>query len=126
MYYNNVKGFLQWGYNYYYDTMTNGLFDPKGKPEGCGDLPGTSFFVYPAQNGTAYQSIRQKVFHEAIIDMRALKLFEELFGRDKTNELIEKHFGVVSFKTRAGSPEKIIDFRNEVNNIINLKVKGEI
>ena len=126
MYYNNVKGFLQWGYNYYYDTMTNGLFDPKVKPEGCGDLPGTSFFVYPAQNGTAYQSIRQKVFHEAIIDMRALKLFEELFGRDKTNELIEKHFGVVSFKTRAGSPEKIIDFRNEVNNIINLKVKGEI
>ena len=126
MYYNNVKGFLQWAYNYYYDVMSNGLYDPKLNPEGCGTAAGSAFFVYPAQNGTAFQSIRQKVFYEAINDMRALKLCEELFGREKTKKLIEKHFGIVTFRTEAESPEKIINFRNEVNNMINQKIKGEI
>ena len=58
--------------------------------------------------------------------MRALKLCEELFGREKTKKLIEKHFGIVTFRTEAESPEKIINFRNEVNNMINQKIKGEI
>ena len=124
MYYNNVKGFLHWAYNYYYDIMSNGLYDPKLNPEGFGNVPGSAYFVYPAHNGTAFQSIRQKVFYEAINDMRALKLFEELFGREKADKLIEKHFGKVMFRTEAKSPEKIIDFRNELNNIINQKING--
>ena len=124
MYYNNVKGFLHWAYNYYYDIMSNGLYDPKLNPEGFGNVPGSAYFVYPAHNGTAFQSIRQKVFYEAINDMRALKLFEELFGREETDKLIEKHFGKVMFRTEAKSPEKIIDFRNELNNIINQKING--
>ena len=124
MYYNNVKGFLHWAYNYYYDIQSCGLYDPKLNPEGCGSCAGSPYFVYPAQNGTAFQSIRQKVFYEAINDMRALKLFEELFGREKADKLIEKHFGKVTFRTEAKSPEKIIDFRNELNNIINQKING--
>ena len=126
MYYNNVKGFLHWAYNYYYDVMSNGLYDPKLNTEGCGTAAGSAFFVYPSQNGTALQSIRQKVFGEALIDIRALKLFEELFGREKTNELIEKHFGKVTNRTEAECPEKIINFRNELNETINKKIKGEI
>ncbi len=126
MYYNNVKGFLHWAYNCYYDVMSNGLYDPKLNTEGCGTAAGSAFFVYPAQNGTALQSVRQKVFHEALIDIRALKLFERLFGREKTNSIIEKHFGKVTFRTEAKSPEHIINFRNEVNEMIDKKVKGEI
>ncbi len=121
MYYNNVKGFLHWAYNYYYDIMSNGIYDPKTSPEGYGSTAGTSFLVYPSRDGKALQSIRQKVFYEGINDMRALSLFEKTFGREKTNEIIEKYFGKVTFKTEAESAEKLLAFRNEVNRLISEK-----
>ncbi len=120
MYYHKIKGFLHWGYNYYYDILSHGLFDPKVNPEGYGVLAGTSYAVYPNSDGTALQSIRQKVFYEGINDMRALSLLERLYGREFTVKLIEKHFGRVDFTTEAESPEKLIDFRNEVNKFIEM------
>lgn len=125
MYYNNINGFLHWGYNYYYDIMSNGLFDPRINPQGYGVLPGTSYFVYPGDDGTALQSIRQKVFFEGINDMRALSLVEKLYGKDFTLKLIEKHYGKVDFSTQAENPEKLLALRDEINKLIKNKTKGE-
>ena len=117
MYYNGVKGFLHWGYNYWYDFMSKGLFDPKTYPEGCG-LPGTSYMVYPSNDGTALQSIRQKVFYEGLNDIRALKLLESLYDRETAMSLIRKHYGEVDFDTEAVSADKLLSLREEVNKMI--------
>ncbi len=117
MYCANIKGFLQWAYNYYYDFMSFGLFDPKTNPEGYNTVAGTSYSVYPANDGTALQSIRQKIFFEGINDMRALTLLEKLYGRDFVNKTIEKHYGKVDFTTQAESPEKLFNFRKDVNHL---------
>lgn len=124
MYAHNVKGFLHWGYNYYYDVLSHGLFDPKTEP--ClynGASPGTSFFVYPSSDGKAIQSIRQKVFYEGLNDMRALQLSEKLKGREYTMKLIEKYYGKVTFLTPAESEEKLLGFREELNKIIGSSIK---
>ncbi len=123
MYAYNVKGFLHWGYNFYYDVLSYGLFDPKVEP--ChynGANPATAFMVYPATNGDCIQSIRQKVFYEGLNDMRALQLLESLIGREKTLEFLKNHYGEVDFHTDAESEDKFIKFRKELNK----KIAGSI
>ncbi len=70
MYANNVKGFLQWAYNYYYGKQSRYLFNPAYNPSGGFHLAGTSYLVYPAINGDAYQSVRQKMYADGINDVR--------------------------------------------------------
>ena len=114
LYYYKIKGFLHWGYNYYYGILSGGFFDPKINPCGYGSKVGTSYCVYPANDGTALQSIRQKVFGEGICDFRGLQLLEKLAGRKVCKELIEKHFGIPDFEKTAVTPEIFIQFREEL------------
>ena len=122
MYYLNISGFLHWGYNYYYDVLSHGLFDPKINPCGYNLHPGTSYFVYPGHDGTAIQSTRQKVFGEAINDIRALKAYESLCGRDAAMRLIEKHFGKVTVYTCPETPEQLLDFRADLAAAVSAKL----
>ena len=129
LYYHNIKGFLHWGYNFYYGPMSQGMFNPLLDP--CGGFAGAggSFLVYPAPDGTAYQSVRQKIFGDGLLDMRAFKLLEKLAGRDKVDEIILKHFGVPSFRKSSKTPEEHIEFINDIyHNIKNFskeKLKNE-
>lgn len=118
LYYHSIKGFLHWGYNYYYDVQSHGLFDPLTQPSGFMGLPGSSYLVYPHRNGTALQSSRQKVFYEAINDMRALERLEQLSGRAAALSLIERHFGKVDFETIPHCPEQMLAFRKALNEAI--------
>ena len=118
MYVSRVEGFLHWGYNYYYDRLSQGLYDPKFNPCGYNNNPGTAYSVYPGRNGEAIQSIHQKSFHEALVDMRALALMEKRCGRQACEALIEKHFGKVDFYTAPASPEQFLSFRQAVNDAI--------
>ena len=77
-----AKGFLHWGYNYYYGRMSHGFFDPKVDPYGYRNIPGASFLVYPAQNGEVLPSLREKQMCDAVNDRRALKLLESKIGYD--------------------------------------------
>lgn len=116
LYVHNVKGFLHWGYNYYYDQLSQGVADPK--TDTCfyeGSAPGTSFIVYPGTDGTCLQSVRQKVFYEGINDMRALQALEKLAGRKATDEFVKEYYGDVDFYTPAGSEDKLLDFREALN-----------
>lgn len=123
MYLYDIKGFLYWGYNYYYDMLSHGIFDPRVKPDGYYDRPGASYMVYPDNDGTAIQSIRQKIFYEAINDMRALQLLEKLCGRKKAERLIKKHFGEMTFDTLPQNPEQMLSFREELNRLIKRAIK---
>ena len=110
-----MRGFLHWGYNYYYGELSTGRFDPLRDP--CGGFPsaGTSYFVYPGEDGTAWQSIRQKIFGEGLQDQRALELLESLSGRDACEALLDAHFGPADFYESPETPEKFIIFRKELN-----------
>jgi len=119
LYYHKIKGFLHWGYNFYYDALSQGLSDPKTEP--ClysGAYPGTPFCVYPATDGSCIQSIRQKVFYEGLNDMRALQTLETRIGRRATEAFVEKYYGAVDFQTHAESSQKLLEFREAVNEAI--------
>lgn len=91
LYKYNVKGFLHWGYNFYYSQYSKSVIDPFVTADAGGKFPsGDSYVVYPGKNGMPLDSLRLHVFYDAIQDMLALKLLESKIGYDKTLEIIEK------------------------------------
>ncbi|MBQ8432255.1 MAG: DUF4091 domain-containing protein [Clostridia bacterium] len=83
MYKHNMRGFLHWGYNFFYNRLSEGQIDPyKVTDAGIGFPGGDSFSVYPGDND-ANPSLRLKVFAQGIVDMRLLKLVENKLGRER-------------------------------------------
>ncbi len=111
------KGFLHWGYNYYYDTLSHGFYNPVSNPCGCGQVAGSAFIVYPQDDGTAIPSIRMKVFYEGINDYRALERLEKLIGRKAVLKFIKEQLGEITFKTCFGNA-KLFEFRQRLNEEI--------
>ena len=70
------KGFLHWGYNYWYISSTRTLIDPYTVQDGGGWKRnwayGDTFMVYPGPNGPV-DSIRWEVFADALRDYRLLQ-----------------------------------------------------
>ncbi len=115
MYQNDIKGFLQWAYNFYYGTMSQGIYNPLIDPHGSG----STYMVYPAINGTAIPSIRMKVFYEGINDMRALQRLEKLRGKRYAKALVAQYYGDnVTMKTPAESADKLLALRAAINDAI--------
>jgi len=123
MYTHRIEGFLHWAYNNYYDVLSQGLFDPAFQPGGYKQMSGVGYVVYPGRDGKPLQSIRQKVFAEGLLDMRALELLESLSGREVCDDLLEKHFGKVDFHTVPDSPEHLLAFRSDVDAAIEKALK---
>ena len=98
MYRYNAEGFLHWGYNYYYDRMSEGFFDPRIRPDGYKLLPGCSYLCYPEKGGAA-PSLREVHMAEAFDDLRALKLLGSMIGREKVLALCESCLGVLDNHT---------------------------
>ncbi len=112
MYMCEAEGFLHWGYNYWYGPLSRGIIDPRTDPAYfSGGSPGSAFLVYPATNGDCIQSIRQKVFYEAVNDMRALLALEKRIGKRETRRFVEGFFGEVSFETHLGPITRLLEFR---------------
>jgi hypothetical protein len=70
-----ARGFLHWGYNYWYKRQTRTLIDPYACLDG-GAWPGWAygdpFVVYPGVDGPI-DSIRWEVFYESMQDYRLLQ-----------------------------------------------------
>ncbi|MBQ3084575.1 MAG: DUF4091 domain-containing protein [Clostridia bacterium] len=118
LYQYKMKGFLHWGLNYYYDVLSNGIFDPRTNPCGYRNHAGTSFFVYPNFDGTASPSMRQVVFGDGLNDYRSLQALEQKHGRRFCEKLIEKYFGKMTVHTLPETPETILNFRAELNQLL--------
>ena len=119
LYMHEIEGFLHWGYNFWYDALSQGFVDPN--TEACfylGANPGTGYSVYPSLSGECIQSIRQKVFYEGINDMRALLLLEKYIGKAETKKFVNGFFGEVTFFTHPGSAERLLAFRELLNEKI--------
>lgn len=117
MYVGGAKGFLHWGYNYYYGTLSRGLFNPMINPCGYKQLAGASYIVYPDITGEALPSLRMKVFYEAINDYGALQLLESLIGREAVLQFVEKAVGKVDYKYSPTNQE-LFEFRQKLNDEI--------
>ncbi|MBE6586577.1 MAG: DUF4091 domain-containing protein, partial [Ruminococcaceae bacterium] len=89
----DIAGFLQWGYNFYNNMHSVNTVNPYADVSGEYWVPaGDPFSVYPAEDGTAYESTRIIVFHEALEDVRAMKLCETFYGKDRVVAEMEAIF----------------------------------
>ena len=84
---------------------------------------GDSFVVYPAKDGTPYNSLRLNVFYDAFQDMLALKLLESKISRDKTLAVLEDGLDKpITFSDYPRGDKWILEMRERINHaIINAK-----
>ncbi len=122
MYKYDVKGFLHWGYNFYFTQLSVKPVDPFAETDAGGAFSsGDAFVVYPAPDGQAWTSIRLKAINEAFQDMRALKMLENLIGKDEVLKILQTNNGEnfnMSFSEYPRSEEWHILKREEINNKI--------
>lgn len=116
----DIKGFLQWGYNFYYNEYSIKLINPYHTTDGSRAFPaGDAFSVYPGDNGECLESIRLVSFNEGVQDMRALELLSDLIGRDKVVELIDDVAGMnVELNRYPANAYFIQTLRRRVNQLI--------
>ena len=124
MYKYNIKGFLQWGFNFYYNRFSCDLINPYQDASGDYFVPaGDAFSVYPAVDGTALDTIHYLVFKHGIEDIRALKLCESLYGRDYVVSLIDETAGQdITFKKYPEDAGYILELREKINTAIKAKI----
>ena len=124
MFYNNVNGFLQWGFNFYNSQLSKQKINPFVTTDAIGAFPsGDAFCVYPAENGVPYFAIGAKSFAAAMQDLRAMQLLSSLLSKEEVNGILEKHFERLTFKDSIVSAECILSAREEINQKINALVK---
>ena len=117
LYKYNIKGFLHWGYNFYYSRLSVQLINPYITNDAEGGFPpGDAFCVYPAGDGVI-PSVRLKVFYQGLQDMMALKLLEKLAGRDEVMNILEKE-KPIEFDVPPESNEYILKMREKINRKI--------
>ena len=119
----DIKGFLHWGFNFWFSQLSLSALNPyEDTDSGCGFPSGDAFVVYPLnQDGEVVCSSRLYVFHEAMQDLRALKMLENLTNRETVLELLSE---VKDFKTFPKSNQYLVDLREQVNRKIQSMIKG--
>lgn len=124
MYKYDIVGFLQWGYNFYNNQFSVNPINPYTDVSGEYWVPaGDTFSVYPGDNGEALESLRILVFHEALQDMRAMKLCESLYSKGEVVKAIEDTLGdTLTFKRCSYTAENMLAIREAINKMIKAKV----
>ena len=117
LYYFNIQGFLNWGFNAHHNRLSRMMTDPRISSDMDGDFPsGTSYLVYPNGNDVE-ASVRLMTFRDQMQDIRALKLLESITDRKTVCDLIKTFIPNISFKCRT-TAEEILELRNEINRLI--------
>ncbi|MBP9989036.1 MAG: DUF4091 domain-containing protein [Ruminococcus sp.] len=118
MYKYNIKGFLQWGLNFWYSQLSDHPVDPFKVTDSDGAFPaGDAFVLYPGENENPLVSMRFKAFKEALQDMRALELLEKLCGRDKALEILQNECEI-NFNEYPHGSQWLLSKREEINQTI--------
>lgn len=121
LYYYNIKGFLHWGFNFYYAQYSTHLINPYLTTDADGAFPGGDpFIVYPGVDGVPEDSLRHEVFFEALQDQRALQLLEEFVPRTKLLKMLDKFAcnNKMSMDKYPKGEEKVLSIRKKVNNLL--------
>ncbi len=116
----DIKGFLQWGFNFWYSQNSVVEVNPYTDTSGINWVPaGDTFSVYPGRDGKAVYSLHALHFYEALQDMRALQLLETKLGREAVEKLID--FGCerpMTFKDFPRSEDYLLNLRDIVNRMV--------
>ena len=93
MYKYGIKGFLHWGYNFYYTQYSKRLIDPFRDTDAGEAFPsGDPFIVYP-HGGGVIPSLRLKMMAKALEDMRLLTLWESRVGKENVIATLDELIG---------------------------------
>ena len=116
----DVRGFLHWGYNFYFSQYSKGLIDPYKVTDAGGSFSsGDSFVVYPGENGEPLDSLRLHVFYNGLEDMLALKLLESKVGKEKTDAILEEGLEKpLTFRDYPHSADWLLKTRERINRAI--------
>ncbi|MBR4959953.1 MAG: DUF4091 domain-containing protein [Clostridia bacterium] len=118
----NIKGFLHWGFNFWYSNGSREVVNPYYITEGNYFGPaGDAFLVYPGKKGLPAESVRLHYFAESLQDVRALQLAEQLCGRDAVLALVDSE-GPLTFRTYPEGPHFCHELRQKVNELIAAKL----
>lgn len=114
-----MKGFLHWGYNFWYSQYSLRAIRPFETTDADGAFPsGDAFLVYPGADGPI-ESIRLKVVREALQDLRALRLLEALAGREETMRLLEEGLATpLTFREYPREARWLLGRRERINREI--------
>lgn len=120
MYKYDVKGFLQWGYNFYNSQYSIRNIDPFKVTDAGGAFPsGDAFIVYPGEGGEPLASLRLKVLYDGFEDLRALKLLEKKIGKEKVLEFIDKDlFKPLTFMEYPHENDWLLETREKINHML--------
>ena len=118
MYRFDVRGFLQWGLNFWYSPLSDHSVDPYNPAAEEDAFPaGDACVLYPGEGGEPVVSLRFKVFREALQDQRALSLLESRIGRENVCAVLEDA-GIRAFNDYPRSGAAILALRERINRAI--------
>ena len=116
----NIKGFLQWGFNFWYSQFSIHDIDPY--VDTSADyfvLPGDAFSVYPGRDGKALYTLHALHFYEALQDMRALVLLADKIGHDAVVKLMEEELDdEITFTSYPRNIDYLLTLRERVNGLL--------
>lgn len=117
LYKYDIKGFLHWGFNFYYSQLSKREINPFLVTDADEAFQsGDAFSVYPGKNGP-YESLRSVVFYEALQDYRACRLLESFIGKEKVDELINED-GEIKFNKYPRTDEGVLKIRSRINKVL--------
>ncbi len=118
LYLHDIKGFLQWGFNFYNSAHSLRHISPYEVTDAdCAFPSGDSFFVYPYEN-TAIMSVRAETFFNALQDMRALQLLESLIGKEAVAKALTEKFGEITFRAYPRGAENMLEIDSFIKEMI--------
>lgn len=114
----DIKGFLHWGYNFWYTQHSISLVDPFAVTDaGLGFPAGDSFSVYPGKC-EPLESIRIRVFANALCDLRAMDMLSATTGKDAVLSIIEEGIDPIAFDHTPYNEDYILGTRIKINAAI--------
>lgn len=118
----NIKGFLNWGYNFYNTLLSYDHIDPFHCSDGALFVPsGDTYIVYPGKDGDALPSLRLMAFHQGLQDLRAMNLCASLYSKDFVLSEIEKITGKVVFDRCLNTSREMNVLRKRIYELIQAK-----
>ena len=117
LYKYDIKGFLQWGFNFWFSKGSRTVLNPYLDTSADEAFQsGDAFVVYPLDaDGEVVCSLRLYVFNEGLQDMRALKLLESLSNKQTVHEMLEDIDGFTSYPRNS---QYILQLREQINQKI--------
>lgn len=115
----NIKGFLHWGYNFYFSSLSHFPINPYQTSSAAGAFQsGDPYSVYPHKD-TCLKSLRAVIFHEALQDIEVCRMLERKIGRDAVVEMIDREAGMeITFRKYPRNAEFIPELMAKMKKMI--------